>query len=163
MSELMPNTNMSIYQLALESNIEHMDQIAIDVRSNLNDYEQTYQITYQEYFEQIRRDAGAMSALGIKRNEVVPMILPNIPEFRSLIYANSMIGAISFPISPMAPANQINEFVNNNNIKKIFFFSSFYEKFKPLLCNTNLTNVIYIGSGEGLPSSHQMISWTEYK
>ncbi len=117
---------MSIYQLAYESNQDNLDNVAIDLRSSVNNFDPLVQITYREFFARVMAAAKSSRAIGIEKGEIIPIILPNVPEARILIYANSIIGAVSYPISPLLPADQLRAILSSNFIRTVFVFQGFY-------------------------------------
>ncbi len=143
----------SIYQLAEDANKYNMDKVAIDLRTSSNDYSKGIKITYKEFFDKINTNAKASSIIGISKDEIVPIILPNVPEARTLIYSNSIIGSVSYPISPLLPVNQLDQLISDNNIKNIFIFEAFYEKFENALKNENLENIVCLDGTESLPNN----------
>lgn len=144
--------DMSIYQLAYNSNISNMDSTAIDLRSSMNDYNKGIKISYKTFFKRIMMSAKSSKVLGIKKDEIVPFILPNVPEARILVYSSSVLGSITYPVSPLMPVNQLEEFISNNEIKNLFIFEPFYEKYSKALKRTNLANIIILDGSESLPS-----------
>lgn len=166
----------SIYQLALDANKYNMDNIAIDIRTSLNGYTDGIKITYGEFFKEVNNNAKASSVLGVKKDEIVPILSPNIAEARTLIYSNSIIGATSYPISPLLPVNQLEKIISDNNIKTLFIFKDFIEKYEKALKNTSVENVVCLDGSEFLPSdidslkklketlnSKKVIPWSEYQ
>lgn len=143
----------SIYQLAEDANKYNMDKVAIDLRTSSNDYSKGIKITYKEFFDKINTNAKASSIIGISKDEIVPIILPNVPEARTLIYSNSIIGSVSYPISPLLPVNQLDQLISDNNIKNIFIFEAFYEKFENALKNEILENIVCLDGTESLPNN----------
>lgn len=141
----------SIYQYALESNLDNMDNIAIDMRSSGNGFSRGVRITYREFFKKINELAKASHVLGMNKNEIVPLILPNLPEARMLIYSNSIVGATSYPISPLLPANQLKKILDDNSIKTIFIFEGFYEKYAEVLKNSKVEHIVCLDGTESLP------------
>lgn len=147
--------NISIYQLALNENMNNMKNIAIDLRSSINNYRKGIKITYEELFKKINKSAKSSFVMGIKSNEIVPFILPNLPEARYLIYSNSIIGSISYPISPLMPVNQLEKLISDYEIKNLFIFKDFYEKYSSALKNKSLNNIVLLDGSESLPNSIQ--------
>lgn len=142
---------MSIYQLAYESNKNNLDETAIDMRISKNSFKRSMaKISYGDFFKRIEMSAKASSAIGIKEDDIVPIILPNVPEARVLIYSNSVLGSISYPVSPLMPANLLEKFIYENEIKNIFLFSAFYEKYRKVLKSTPLENIILLDGSESL-------------
>ena len=144
---------MSIYQLAYERNKYNLKDTAIDIRMSKNNFTKGICFTYDEYFKRIRKSAKSSLKLGIKEDEIVPIILPNIPEARIMIYSNNILGAISYPISPLMPASQLELIIKENGIKNLVIFSAFYEKYANVLKDADLENVIYLDGTESLPKS----------
>ena len=143
----------SIYQLAKDANKYNMNKVAIDLRTSSNDYSKGIKITYKEFFDKINKNAKASSIIGVSKDEIVPIILPNVPEARTLIYSNSIIGSVSYPISPLLPVNQLDQLISDNNIKNIFIFEAFYEKFENALKNEILENIVCLDGTESLPNN----------
>lgn len=68
-----------------------------------------------------------------------------------MIYANSILGATSYPISPYIPANQLELIIDENNIKNIVLYEAFYDKYKNVFSNTKLDNMILLDGTESIP------------
>ena len=117
-----------MYELVYEHNKGNMSKIAIDMRIGANNFNKGITITYKEFFARIQKCANSAHMIGIKENNIVPIILPNLPEARIFIYANSILGATSYPISPFLPANQLELLIKQNNIRNIVLFEAFYDR-----------------------------------
>lgn len=143
--------NMSIYQLVEQWNKENLENIAIDMRTSKKNFEKGIKITYDEYLRRMKKSAKSSKELGFKTDEIIPILLPNIPEARILIYSNSILGSTSYPISPMLAPNELLRIINENGIKNIFVFEGFYEKFADCLNKANLENIIMLNGTESLP------------
>ena len=136
---------MSIYQLAYLENASRMDSVALDIRSSVNGFEPLAQITYSDFFSNVQECAKSLCAIGTKEDEIIPILLPNIPEARYIIYANSALGAVSFPVSPLMPSVQLKDFLNSHDIHTIFVFLGFFEKYKNVLKNcATLKHIIFL-------------------
>jgi len=148
--ELTPNK--SVYQYAFDSNKNNLDNVAIDIRISKDNFKHTIsKITYRDFFKNVKKSADSLESLDVKQDEIVPLILPNIPEARYLIYANSFNGSISYPISPLLPSKQLENIVKENNVSTIFIFDMFYDKYKDFLKNSNIKNIIVLNGSESLP------------
>ncbi len=161
--EILKKIKKSLYQAIYDANKNNLNNIAFDIRTSSNNYQQTQTINYNKYLELINNNAKSSSMLNIKTNDIIPIILPNLVEARTLIYGHNIIGAITYPVSPMAPENQIGKFIAENNIKNIFIFNEFYEKYKNALNQTSLENIVCIGSASKLPINRKIIPWEEYQ
>lgn len=67
------------------------------------------QTTYAQLSQQVARAAQALTELGVRRGDVVGLILPNCPQHVVLAYAAWRLGAIVAEHNPLAPAAQIRE------------------------------------------------------
>lgn len=65
--------------------------------------------TYQEVLLDIKRAATALTMCGVRKGDVVSIILPNCPQHYVAIYAITALGAIASEHNPLAPAAQLNE------------------------------------------------------
>lgn len=141
----------SIYQVIYDFNKDNMDKIAIDVRSSQDNFESGIKLTYGNLFDRIKSQAKSSKVLGIKKDEIVPLILPNVPEARTLMYANNILGALTYQVSPMAPVNSLIRIIKENRIKNIFINSMLYHQFEKALKNSMLENIILLNGSEFMP------------
>ena len=149
--------NKSIYEFARENNEDNLKNIAIDMRVSSNDFKKGIKLTYGSFFEKIESMAKASTILGVKPDEIMPILLPNLPEARTFIYSNSYIGATSYPISPSLPEKNLESIIKENNIKNLVIFSGFYDKYEKVLKDCNLDSIIYVDGTESLPHSIRML------
>ena len=137
--------NKSIYQMLDDSTKDIEDKITVEY------YGQT--ITNKELKTRILKCAKSFILMGVKPGEIVPLILPNQPESRIMIYALNIIGAIAYPIQPNISSKQLNEIIYKNNIKNMAIFRGFYRQYKTQI--TKLDNIIYTTAKESLPKTIQ--------
>lgn len=147
----------SIYQMAFDANKNNGEKVALDLRTSKNDFSKGIKYTYKQFFKKTEKNAKSSSVIGVKTDDIVPIVLPNVPEARTIIYSNSIIGAASCPISPLLPDVQLAQLIAENNIKNLFIFSGFYEKYEQVLKDSNLENIIYLDGTESLPKSLKLI------
>lgn len=148
---------MSIYQMASEANKNNGKNVALDVRVSKNGFKKGIKITYDSFFKNTNVNAKASSVLGIEEDDIVPIILPNVAEARTLIYSNSIIGAASCPVSPLLPDSQLAQLISENDIKNLFIFSAFYEKYERVLKESRLENIVYLDGTESLPKGLKLL------
>lgn len=157
-----PNTveyrNESLFQMLERCNQERLHTVALELRTSSNGFEKGITITYEKYFSRIKECARAFKALGVKENEIVPLILPNIPESRILIYALNIVGAAVYPISPMLSTAVFEEILKENNIRMIAIFGGFWGKFAQSIENSDIKHIIYVNGLESAPTAMQEIA-----
>ena len=155
--------SMSIFQFLEYCNKDRLDLPAIELRTSNNDFKKAVaKYTYGEFLETIRECARSLKVLGIKTNDIVPLILPNVPESRILIYATNILGAIPYPISPMLPSNVLKKIIDENNIKNIAVYSGFYDKFVDCF-DDNLNSILYLNGLESLPTAIRTLALVKDK
>ncbi len=99
-------------------------KIAIDdFPHGLAVYYKGKKISYRKLDHRINVMADIMvNTLGIKRNDVLLIAQPNIPEVLVLFYAANKIGAICNFVHPFTPFNQISHIIKQTNTKYAFIF-----------------------------------------
>lgn len=156
--------NKSIYQYALECNKDRMNMPAIDLRMSSNNFGKPIRkLNYYEYFDEIVTIACGLMEYGIKPNEKILAMLPNLIESRESIYACSAIGATPYPITPMLPEITVDKIISENKIENVIMFGGFYEKFKTQLDNDCIRQIIYLNGLESLnPILRSVVSSLEH-
>lgn len=143
--------SMSLYQF-LEQSVENIPNLpAIEYFG--------IKISFKEYLKRINDYAKSFKEMGIKKGEIVPLVLPNQPECRMMIYALNILGAISYPIAPSLPTNQLERIINENEIKNLVMFNGFYDKFQEQMNNNYLKNIISLNGKESIPNSLQFLNY----
>lgn len=145
--------NKSIYEYAYENNIDNMDNIAFDIRSSQDNFSTGIKLTYQNVFDRINDCAKASKIMGINNNELVPLILPNVPEARILMYSNSILGSRTYQISPLSPVNNLSRIIDENKVKNLFIASPLYDQFSKALHSSSIDNVVLLNGSEFLPDN----------
>lgn len=139
----------SIYQMLEESVKDSPNSIALEYFG--------IKIKFKDYLEKIRNCAKSCKLLGIRKGDIVPLLLPNQPECRIMIYALNYIGAIPYPMQPTIPNAYLDKIMNENEIKNLFIFNGFYEKFENELKSNALKNIICTNGKETLPNILQKL------
>ena len=148
----------TIYTLAYEMNEDNLKKTAIDVRTSKNDFKYGFKVSYDDLFRRSRIVGKSLSELGVKQDEIIPLIVPNVPEARYFIYGNSYFGATSYPISPLMPPKDLERIIKENGIKNIVIFNAFYEKYKSIIDSSNLYSVITLNGMESMPKFMRLLA-----
>ena len=88
----------SIFMLLEKSAKQMPNNIAINYMN--------FKLSFKKYIDKIISEANSLKKLGVKKGEIVPVFLPNIPEARTTIYALNIIGAIAYQINPLLPPKE---------------------------------------------------------
>ncbi len=79
-------------------------------------YERVHEWNYRQLFAEITRAANALTHLGLKQDEVVAFILPNLPETHFSIWGGEAAGIV-MPINPLLEAAQIGDLLRAAHAK----------------------------------------------
>lgn len=145
------NCDKSIFQFLEECTKDKLNLTALTMLDKNNN--PILKVNYNSYLKGCTKTANSFDKLGIKETEIVPIILPNIPESRFSIYGLNYIGGISYPILPSLPAKELEKILIENDIHKIVLFTGFYEKYKDVLKNCHI-DCIVVTDGTGLVPSY---------
>lgn len=107
-------------------------------------------ITYREFYEQIRNCAKSLKQQGVKEGEKVAICMPNTPSAIIMFYAINMVGAIASMIHPLSAQNEIELYLNQSDCKYLFVLDLVYEKVRNILDNTNVKKVFVGSVGDNL-------------
>ena len=139
------NINMSIFQMLEKQTRDKKKLTAMYIPNDKGDLK----INYDSYIKECKRLAYAFDELGVTKGEIIPMILPNIPESRCSIYGLNYVGGISYPILPSLPPKVLEKILIDNGIDKVVLFTDFYEKYREVLNNCHVKSVI-VTDGTGM-------------
>lgn len=115
----------SMYQTLQKYAVNHPYQIAFEYLGK--------EYTYLDVMTETDKVADALNAKGIGKKEIIPIILPNMPEARYLIYACSKIGAIPNPIMPTISDNDLNTIIDNTGCKHLFLMDGLLKEKKNII------------------------------
>ncbi len=83
--------------------------------------------TYRQMITRIETTAKAFSAMGIKRNDIVTLCMPNTPQAVDCLYGLNRIGAVASLIHPLSAVKEIAYYLNLSRSKAIVVPDLFYE------------------------------------
>lgn len=157
-SEIEQAKDESMYQMLERCCSKWLDDTALEMRMSVNDYDEGIKISYRQFLSRIKDCAMALIALGVQPNEIVPLMLPNIPESRILIYALNYIGATAYPISPMLSPSVFLNILNENHTKTLIMFGAFWEKYSRGILNSGISQLIYVTGLESAAKSVRLMA-----
>lgn len=141
----------SMFQMLERCTRDKHQQIALELRTSANHFEKGICITYGKYIARIKECARALYAIGVRKNEMVGLLLPNIPESRILIYALNIIGATVYHVSPMISSVEFDQILKKNQVHTVAIFSGFWTKFAESIKASSVDQIIYLNAMESMP------------
>lgn len=112
----------TVYEYLWENNKEHLDDVAIEYFGR--------KISYRKLFESIDRTAAAFAALGVRKGDIVSLVMLNSPETICAIYALNKLGAICNIIEPRTNNELIVKRINETRSKAVIVHDFFKSKLK---------------------------------
>ncbi|HEV2836617.1 MAG TPA: AMP-binding protein [Pyrinomonadaceae bacterium] len=85
------------------------------------------QFTYREFEIAVGKAAGMLGAHGVRKGDVVSLLLPNSVEYVIAYFACWQIGALAGPVNGLLKAQEIEYVVSNSESKLILMNSEFFE------------------------------------
>lgn len=140
----------SMYMRLERCNRNRLDTPALELRVSANDFQKGPVITYRNYLERINECARALHVLGVRKDEIVPMIIPNVPESRMFIYAVNILGATAYPVSPMASRRMLKKIIEENQTKVLVIFDEFWAKFSEVASSECVKTIVHLTGTESL-------------
>lgn len=85
-------------------------------------------ISFEKLIFNIQKMVNYLRQSGIKKDDVVTVVLPNVPVTIYLFYALNALGAIQNIVHPLTPYNQILESMKISNSKKAIVLETIYQE-----------------------------------
>lgn len=115
------------------------------------------QCSYKGLVEAIEKISGAYYSLGVRRGDVVTIIMPNTPEAVISIYALNRIGAVSNIIHPLSAQEEIKNHINRVGSRFLLCIDACCEKLSKIINETKLEFVVVASAGDSMPTAMKVI------
>ena len=107
--------------------------------------------TYGNLVKKIEEISGAYYALGVRKGDIVTIIMPNTPEAVISIYALNRIGAVANILHPLSAEEEIKNHINRVESKVLLCVSICTEKVSKIIDQTPVKKVIVASPGDSMP------------
>ena len=81
--------------------------------------------SFRELDKSVNRVANGLKSLGIKKDDTIAIMLPNIPEFVYTFYACQKLGAVAVPFNTMYKGREISHILKDSGAKAIVCLTNF--------------------------------------
>lgn len=108
--------------------------------------------TYRSLMEKIEGISGAYFSLGVRKGDIVTIIMPNTPEAVISIYALNRIGAVANILHPLSAQEEIKNHINRVKSKVVLCVDICTEKLTAVLDETSVKKVVVASAGESMPA-----------
>ncbi len=113
-----------------------------------------HQLSYAQVAACVKRTAGALYEMGIRKGDRVAVMLPNCPDFVIAYYAILSLGGIVVNTNPMYVEREIEHQVNDSGARMMITLIDLYPRVKNVRPNTPLEKVFitgFTGKPDALP------------
>lgn len=107
--------------------------------------------TYGNIVKKIEEISGAYYALGVRKGDIVTIVMPNTPEAVISIYALNRIGAVANILHPLSAQEEIKNHINRVESKVLLCVDICNEKIANIIDGTALQKVIVASAGDSMP------------
>ena len=110
-------------------------------------------ISYGKLLNEADRAAGAFTAAGIKKGDIVAAATVTIPEMVYALYGLNKIGAAPLIIDPRTSAAGAMSFIKETGAKVFIVIDMYYEVLKDVLFESGVEKIVVISADTSLPAS----------
>ena len=104
----------------------------------------TVELTWSQYGARVREIAGGLAALGVRRGDVVGIMLTNRPEFHLVDAAVMHLGAAAFSVYNTSPTAQIAYLFGNAEPAVVVTESQFLDRVREAANDTDVKQLVCI-------------------
>lgn len=108
--------------------------------------------SYRNLVKKIEKISGAYHAMGVRKGDIVTIIMPNTPEAVISIYALNRIGAVANILHPLSAQEEIKSHINRVDSKVLLCVDICCEKIANIIDGTSLEQVIVASAGNSMPA-----------
>ena len=134
--------NKSIYDQIHRSYKKYPNNIAIEYLGK--------KITYKSLINKIDIASKGFYDYGIRKGDIVTILLPNMPEALIALYALNKIGAIANMTHPLSAEEEIKETLTSTKSKFLIMYDAKYDQVKNFIFNLGLKKVIFVAPADSL-------------
>lgn len=105
-------------------------------------------LRYQEVDEAANQLAGWLQAQGVKRQDRIAIVLPNILQYPIAILATLRLGAIIVNTNPMYSAHELQRQLNDAQATTVIIAENFAHTLEKIIHNTEVKRTVVTGIGD---------------
>lgn len=106
--------------------------------------------TYSELVKNIEKISSNYAAVGVKKGDIVTILMPNTPEAVLSIYALNRIGAVANIVHPLSAQEEIKGYINASESSVLLCVDMCTEKVAAVIDETKLKTVIVASAAESM-------------
>ena len=107
--------------------------------------------SFKNLVGKIEEISGAFYKTGVRKGDIVTIVMPNTPEAVISIYALNRIGAVANILHPLSAQEEIKNHINRVGSKVLLCVDICSEKISNIINETPLETVIVASAGDSMP------------
>ena len=154
-ADKVPLPEMTAYQYLYACNKYYMDGIALEYYG--------VKISYSAMFASIDVAARALTAIGVKRGDIVTVMMPNTPEAIYCFYGLNKIGACANMLSPTFTPEHITGSIDLTESKLLVILDKFLDMFSEVIKKSNVNSIVVSSPLDSLPPHMRLLASVKQK
>lgn len=134
---------LTMYEMLRKDNQNYPDSTALNYFGR--------KITFGQLFSNIEAAAKSLSALGVKKGDVVIICTVNTPEMVYTVYALNRLGAIANMVDPRTNVDGIHDYITEVNARLVFTIDLAYPAIVKAAKNTEVNKIVVISAADSMP------------
>ncbi|HEX5614429.1 MAG TPA: 4-coumarate--CoA ligase family protein [Acidimicrobiia bacterium] len=109
-------------------------------------------MSYGEFDDAVRRQAGGWIERGLAKGDVVALMAPNCPEYGVIFHAVALAGGVLTTVNPTYTPGEVHHQLVDSGATRLVTVPMFLETATAAIADTAVTEVYVIGDADGYPS-----------
>lgn len=135
--------DMTVTEELEDRNKENMEIPALDYFGS--------QLSFKEFFNEVDNYIKAFKKLGIKKDDVVTICMPGVPEFIISFYALNKMGAVTNGVNINFLRSNLKRYTDEKKSDTLLIFDKFFPEIKEQIKDTKLKNVVFTSLFDYMP------------
>ena len=149
-------SKMSAFQCLWECNKNHLDEVAITFRADVNVKDRNKRvlatkITYNDLFNNIVKTYNSLKNMGVKKGDIITYASITTPELIYTFYASNILGSIMTVIDPRETSENLATHFLEKPSKLYFAPEKFFDNTKKIYKDIDVDKIITMSFTESLP------------
>ncbi len=109
-------------------------------------------MTYAEFEDAVRRQAGGWLAAGLAKGEVVAVMAPNCPDYGVIFHAVALAGGVVTTVNPTYTSGEVHHQLVDAGATRLVTIPMFLETATTAIADSGVKEVYVIGEADGYAS-----------
>ena len=106
-------------------------------------------VSFTEFAQRVDLLAGALTARGIGKGDVVAIYMPNLPEYAVIFHGVLRANATNTTANPLYTDRELGHQLTDSGAKILFTIAPFLETARAAAAHAGLDDIVVVGDGEG--------------